>query len=334
MPKTKIAAATVASFIEFNEESVRFKGRTEMAYVKMGAVVTLLVLVLASSSFAKPWRGITPLKSTRADVERLFGEPNKLGRYEIQNERAYIFYSEGPCTGDYRNLRQEKCECLVAKDTVLRITVTLENAVKFRGVDKSKLTKTPLRSSPGKSDYSDLGEGIIYTVDDTAGMLTAVDYWPSGSDCKEIIRQTVTAEHNVWRGIRPLYSTRKEVEQLLGAPGKQSLNKSYAYDTPEEKIDVLYSEGPCTPSVVGKWNVPMDTVLRITVYPQRSILIADLGVNLDNYLRTPDPHIPNSFFWINREAGVMIQSQLKSASEEVISIEYSRSGNDKNRLCK
>lgn len=208
-----------------------------MAHIKRGAIVTLLVLVLASSSFAKAWRGITPLKSTRADIERLFGKPNELGRYEIQNERAYIFYSEGQCTGDYRNLGQEKCECLVAKDTVLRIAVTLENAVKFRGVNKRKLTQTPLRSNPSMSTYSDLNEGIVYTVDDSAEMLTAVDYWPSSSDCKELIaRHTTSAERNVWRGIRPLYSTRKEVERLLGKPRKQSVNKTYAYDTYEEKI--------------------------------------------------------------------------------------------------
>ena len=102
-----------------------------MAHMKMGAVITLLLLVLVPSSFAKAWRGVTPLKPPRADVELLFGKPNDLGRYEIENERAYIFYSEGKCTGDYRNLGQEKCECLVAKDAVLRIAVTLHNGVKF-----------------------------------------------------------------------------------------------------------------------------------------------------------------------------------------------------------
>lgn len=305
-----------------------------MAHTKIGAVVTFLVLVLAPNSFAKAWRGITPLKSTRVEVESLLGKPNELGRYEIQNERAYIFYSEGRCTGDYRSLRQEKCECLVAKDIVLRIAVTLDEAVEFRGVDKRKLTKKRLRSNPSTATYADLEEGVIYTVD-SAGMLTAIDYWPSSSDCTELSRRHYTnADRNVWRGIRPLYSTRKEVEQLLGKPASQFLNKAYPYDTHDEQVSVLYSEGPCTPSVVGKWNVPADTVLRFTVYPQRTILIAELGLSREEYHRIPDSHVPNWFYWINRKEGIMIQSELKYGSEQVMSIEYSRSDRDMDLLCK
>ena len=113
------------------------------------------------------------------------------------------------------------------------------------------------------STYSDLEEGIVYTVDDSAEMLTAGDYWPSSSDCKELIAQhTTSVERNVWRGIRPLYSTGTEVERR----------------------------------VVGKWNVEADTVLRVTVYPQRTVLIAELGLNVEEYHRTPDSHIPSWFF--------------------------------------
>ena len=54
-----------------------------------------LCLYCAKLVQAKEWRGIVPLKSTRADVERLLGKPNGLGRYEFDNERAYIDYAKG-----------------------------------------------------------------------------------------------------------------------------------------------------------------------------------------------------------------------------------------------
>jgi hypothetical protein len=40
------------------------------------ACLMILLLAVMSEAFAKEWRGITPLKSTRADVERLLGKPN------------------------------------------------------------------------------------------------------------------------------------------------------------------------------------------------------------------------------------------------------------------
>ncbi len=306
-----------------------------MTHVKIGVMGALLVVLLATDSSAKAWRGITPLKSTRTDVERLFGKPNELGRYEIENDRAYIFYSEGQCTGEYQNLAQEKCECLVARDTVLRIAVTLEDGVKFQRIDNRKFARVALRSNVPMSTYSDLDDGIVYTVLKSEGTITAIDYWPSIADCKDVVgKHPASAQRNVWRDIRPLHSTKADVERILGRPKKRSLNQTYAYDTNEEQIDVLYSEAPCSPSVVGKWNVPSDTVLRITIYPRGTIRIRDLALDRDNYGRGPDPNIPNAFFWVNREEGIMIQSQLKDGSEQVMSIEYSRSSKDKRLLCK
>jgi len=306
-----------------------------MSGFKVGLMGAFLLLLLAVNSPAKSWRGVTPLKSTRADVEQLLGKPNDLGRYEIENDRAYIVYSEGECVSDYRNLMQEKCECLVAKDTVLRIAVTLKSAAKFEGIDKRRFTRTPLASNTSMSAYSNLDMGVVYTVVDSAGTVTAVDFWPSAADCQQIIQKNKNSvQPNVWRGIRALYSTRNDVERILGKPTRQALNEAYAYISNDERIEVLYSDGPCTPSVVGKGDVLKDTVLRVMLYPQRTVLLQELGLDLDKFRRGPDPNIPDSFFWVNREEGVMIQSQVKHGAEQIVSIEYSRSSEDRGLLCK
>lgn len=212
------------------------RGLTTMLHLNSGLFGVVLVLAMATDCYAKSWRGITPLKSTRSDVERLFGKPNDLGRYEIENEHAYIFYSAGPCNGDYQNLSKQKCECLVEKDTVVRIAVTLDRHVVLPAVDKAKFSRAPLRSNTPMSTYSNLVDGIVYMVDDSNQTLTAIDYWPSAADCTQVVAShAAKLQRNSWRGIRPLHSTRDDVERILGKPQRQTLNQAYLYVTEEEK---------------------------------------------------------------------------------------------------
>lgn len=81
-----------------------------------------VVLLSINSAAAKSWRGIEPLHSTRADVERLLGRPTEDKSYtwhfEFPEERAMInFYSGAPCEegmpGGWK----------LPKDTVLEIVV-------------------------------------------------------------------------------------------------------------------------------------------------------------------------------------------------------------------
>jgi hypothetical protein len=310
-------------------------GGLDMASQTLGMMAAIFLLTVTVDSYGKAWRDITPLKSTRADVERLFGESNELGRYEIENERAYIFYSEGPCSGRYLNLAKQNCECLVPKDTVLRIAVTLENAVNLSGIDKRGFSWARLHSSVLMSTYSNLDDGIVYTVGEFDAKITAIDYWPSRTDCEEIVgTHSATVQRNVFRGISPLHSTRADVERILGRPKRQSINQDYAYETDEERVAVLYSESRCERSVVGKWNVPADTVLRITLYPQRTVLIRDLNLDKLKYRRSPDPNIPNAFLWMNVEEGIIIESEVKDGCEQIVSLTYRPSNKDKGLLCK
>src|SRR5258708_3506479 len=88
----------------------------------------LFLFVLFGQSQAKSWRGIMPLKSTRADVERLLGKADSFGRYQFAEDRGSIRYRENPCLGLYRPLEKDNCECMVSRDTVVSIFVTLEVA--------------------------------------------------------------------------------------------------------------------------------------------------------------------------------------------------------------
>jgi hypothetical protein len=141
-----------------------------------------LCLYCAELVQAKEWRGIVPLKSTRADVERLFGKPNGLGRYEFDNERAYIDYAKG-CD------QLQDCLCVVPKDTVISIFVTLETNLKLSElkIDRSKYKKSRSAHLPSILNFTNDEEGVTYTIDETDEEVMHITYLPSARDCKNLI---------------------------------------------------------------------------------------------------------------------------------------------------
>jgi hypothetical protein len=80
----------------------------------------LLTVMLSSYVTAKSWRGIAPLHSTNADVERLLGKPALSDgsglHYDLENETVVF-----ALVGDKGT---EDCAQLVPVNTVLRIAVT------------------------------------------------------------------------------------------------------------------------------------------------------------------------------------------------------------------
>lgn len=156
-----------------------------MRHTKTSFVGLFVFLLLPTMNpQAKEWRGIVPLKSTRADVERLLGSPGAHGRYQFKNERAYIHYAEGSCN------RVNDCLCLVSEDTVSSIYVQLEVEMRFSTLqlDKTKYKKYTSPQNPAIATYSNDEEGIIYTVDEENDDVIAIEYLPSAKDCQDIVK--------------------------------------------------------------------------------------------------------------------------------------------------
>src|SRR5215217_3634411 len=140
------------------------------------------VLISINSAYAKSWRGLEPLHSTRADVERLFGHPidDKYPyewRYDFPEERASIRFSSGePCEeglpGGWK----------LPKDIVLEIEI-------YPRVEK----KMEEALTPGKEYedihaahtphvyYVDSEEGITFTVGGE-GTVQSITYGPTAKD--------------------------------------------------------------------------------------------------------------------------------------------------------
>lgn len=64
--------------------------------IKRSAAAIVICLAFASICFAKDWRGIVPLKSTRAEVEQKLGKPTEGSSwsyyYRLPNELAVISF--------------------------------------------------------------------------------------------------------------------------------------------------------------------------------------------------------------------------------------------------
>lgn len=148
----------------------------------------LLALLLwpAAGARAASWRGITPLKSTRADVERLLGPPHReYGRYDFPEETASIRYAVGKHCDDAND-----CWCVAPKDVVTNIFVYVSFEMKFSELklDLREYKKFTSPTAPHHTTYSNEKEGVTYTVTED-GEVHSIDYYPSESDCEETVRQ-------------------------------------------------------------------------------------------------------------------------------------------------
>lgn len=81
-----------------------------------------------------------------------------------------------------------------------------------------------------------------------------------------------------WKGIRPLRTSKAEVEAKLG-PSKEKSCDLCEYSTENEEILIKYSTSRCTVGSAG-WDVPSGTVLLINVTPKQRVKFSDL--NLDS----------------------------------------------------
>src|SRR5215216_2535993 len=139
-----------------------------------------ILLLAATAASARTWRGIEPLHSTRADVERLLGPPNfdkssHMPGYDFPEERAFITYSPGGCEEGLPDGWN------VPKDTVVQIYVTPSHWPTLSEVlTPGKEYKQIRGAHTPHLYYVDPEEGLRFTVSD--GVVQSITYGPSAKD--------------------------------------------------------------------------------------------------------------------------------------------------------
>lgn len=146
------------------------------------ATIIAILIVYASVGIAKAkeWRGIVPLQSTRADVERLLGDASakkQLTTYQTKQEAVSVLYASGPPCGN-----DAGSEWNVPKDTVVSITVSPKDRVSLSElkIDLTTYDRSSGVHRPNIITYLNKQEGIrIETFQDEVMSIT---YFPSASN--------------------------------------------------------------------------------------------------------------------------------------------------------
>jgi hypothetical protein len=159
-------------------------------------------LLFTTVTFAqtKGWRGIVPLHSTRADVEKLLGAPvsdQLTGQcqclYKSETENIRILYANGsPCSeSQQRDGRVGGWK--VSRDTVLEVTVYFkaERTLSDLKIDESKYKKETDAHLPGWVSYTNREEGI--RIEGGKRTITSISYFPIKKD--DYLRYPASAKH-------------------------------------------------------------------------------------------------------------------------------------------
>jgi hypothetical protein len=129
-----------------------------------------------------------------------------------------------------------------------------------------------------------------------------------------------------WRGIRPLHSTRDDVERLIGTPMQPN---GATYDSKGERVHIGYSDVQCTNGWPFGWNVPAKTVTAITIYPQPRPKLADLPIDISKSKKFIDPS--GVIHYNNDDEGMSVA--VDPNEYEVMVIEYYPTTSDAQLRC-
>lgn len=150
----------------------------------------VLLATLTSNVAGRSWHGITPLHSSRTDIEKLWGKPlpppSDSGRaYTLNDNRSIYFTDEGEVYVLYARFTTG-CDKSVTLDTVLWVSLRPKRKVLLSdlGIDNSRF-KIYDPSTPkgiGYKAYSDYVDG--YEILTFEGVVEEIYYQPSAVDRK------------------------------------------------------------------------------------------------------------------------------------------------------
>lgn len=147
-----------------------------MRKVRISFVCVATLLLAAGAARAKEWRGVVPLHSTRADVERILGRPQSdYWHYEFEEERAHVTYSGGPCEeglpGGWN----------VPQETVVEIYTVPKKGLRLSDVPVPGRDYRKVRAAHTQHVYYvDADEGVRYAA--LGDEVQSISYLPSAKD--------------------------------------------------------------------------------------------------------------------------------------------------------
>jgi hypothetical protein len=148
-------------------------------------VIPVLILILVCSSTVlcqlnNVWNGITPLKSTRQDVEKILGkhEPSSVARYaggyRTEDGRIFVLYSTGLCDVNPDNGWN------IPELTVISLSYYPTESPKLSDL-KIDLKKFERHQDPEITNlisYANQTDGVVLNVDSSDNSIVSFNYFP------------------------------------------------------------------------------------------------------------------------------------------------------------
>jgi hypothetical protein len=171
------------------------------------SMLGLLFLVLGQQIFARPWHGLVPLHSTRADVEKIWGKPRPAtdGMHVWTNDENHSFYSTKDGVVHVLFAGFTECAPSVTRETILWISLDPRGDLLFSdfGIDLSKFESyEPARPRNfGYKAYIDESDG--YGILTLGEYVNQIYYQPTADDrklCKDYFPNGKSIRFNIYVG--------------------------------------------------------------------------------------------------------------------------------------
>jgi hypothetical protein len=115
------------------------------------------------------------------------------------------------------------------------------------------------------------------------------------------------AQNNSWlktlTKIKPLESTEKDVEEILGRP-KDRYSNIGEYKIEDGEVSVIYSEGKCKSNSASEFDVEKGTVTSLDFTPKKIIKFSSLNLDLTNYVKEDSSDVVDSLDYSSSGTGI------------------------------
>jgi hypothetical protein len=260
--------------------------------------VLCLLMIACNLSYAQGWRGITPLHSTREDVERLIGPPMEphLSAYDLKDERVHIVYSSDSCDPRY------PYGWNVPPGTVIAIQVHPKKKLPLAALqlDLSKYKKSEPGGIPGVVYYSD-ETGISVQTTYSREDVEVIQYQPAARDSYLRCPAAAALQSEIERGESTYYTPDQYYYNV--SPKEERIRLEIfagqlERHPPESKVYIIGYADQC--AVVGEALMRANRAKNILVYklgiPEQRVTTIDGGhhsaVWIELYIVPPDKPKP------------------------------------------
>lgn len=138
-------------------------------------LLQVLIIALYSCGNAQDWRKITPMISTKAEVEALLGpaEGAFSAIYQLKEGSLFLEYSSGPCRPERKGGWNVPANLVVT----IRFSPKNKRGIASLKLDPKKFRKVIDQHVIGVIYYINDDDGITYEVQ--AGRVNSVEYGPA-----------------------------------------------------------------------------------------------------------------------------------------------------------